>query len=394
MAAKIPRNFRLLEELEKGEKGLGAEACSYGLADGEDMMMSNWNGTILGPPHSVHENRIYSVQIHCGPDYPDNPPTIQFISRVNIPCVDQRTGKVDPAKLPCLAQWKREYTMETILLEIRRRVFRLLFTSKSLALYRALLRLCGRLPGAVPELQASKSLIQQKFHKYKNLQSPSQTANALKAGYEALDLLHSASQGNEHDRHRIATLVLESQSIKKQTAEFQKALASTVQPKPLSKKELKKEELRRFQEMTARRHPDATPILSRPRPVVNGRRRIPVLVSARGIPFLRIKKPQPKNLSGVIRTKLDKRWHRIERREMLGVELLFAKDEDDWDQLTLGRPETETWAGEINKALTQVSTQLKESDLKNKELAEAMWQVVLAERKLAAEEETQSSTQR
>lgn len=28
-----------------------SEACSYGLADGDDMMMSNWNGTILGPPH-------------------------------------------------------------------------------------------------------------------------------------------------------------------------------------------------------------------------------------------------------------------------------------------------------------------------------------------------------
>jgi hypothetical protein len=27
------------------------EACSYGLDDGDDLLMTNWNGTILGPPH-------------------------------------------------------------------------------------------------------------------------------------------------------------------------------------------------------------------------------------------------------------------------------------------------------------------------------------------------------
>lgn len=171
MGAKVPRNFRLLEELEKGEKGLGAgkikitpkkkhpslyaeaefrrrtntdywscgaEACSYGLDEGDDLLMTNWNGTILGPPHvrcppslppslevdekwvmgvmgvmgvlgyrvwgneaddqeqnqSVHENRIYSLKIHCGPSYPDAPPEVTFISKVNLPCVDPRSGKV------------------------------------------------------------------------------------------------------------------------------------------------------------------------------------------------------------------------------------------------------------------------------------------------------------
>jgi hypothetical protein len=75
-------------------------------------MMTNWNGTILGPPHvslvesswpwhallmdiqSAHENRIYSLNIHCGDTYPDTPPTVQFVSKINLPCVDQRTGKV------------------------------------------------------------------------------------------------------------------------------------------------------------------------------------------------------------------------------------------------------------------------------------------------------------
>ena len=37
--------------------------------------------------------------------------------------------QVDPSKLPCLAQWKRDYNMETVLLEIRRSGF---FTNSAL----------------------------------------------------------------------------------------------------------------------------------------------------------------------------------------------------------------------------------------------------------------------
>ncbi|CAG8576956.1 33973_t:CDS:2 [Gigaspora margarita] len=118
--AKVPRNFRLLEELEKGEKGIGDGTCSYGLSNGDDIYMSDWNGTIIGPGHTVHENRIYSLKLHCDENYPDSPPTVHFLSRINLPCVNQQTGKVEPSKLNCLASWKRNYTLETVLTELRR----------------------------------------------------------------------------------------------------------------------------------------------------------------------------------------------------------------------------------------------------------------------------------
>jgi ubiquitin-conjugating enzyme E2 variant len=45
----VPRNFKLLEELEKSEKGLGDMAISFGLVDQGDTFLSEWNGGILGP---------------------------------------------------------------------------------------------------------------------------------------------------------------------------------------------------------------------------------------------------------------------------------------------------------------------------------------------------------
>jgi ubiquitin-protein ligase len=100
--------------------------------------MTHWNGTIIGPGHvrrlahwrrskltpeqTVHENRIYSLSIECGEDYPDRPPTIRFISRVNVPFVNQTSGEVDPLRLAVLAHWNRNNTLETILVEMRKYV--------------------------------------------------------------------------------------------------------------------------------------------------------------------------------------------------------------------------------------------------------------------------------
>jgi ubiquitin-conjugating enzyme E2 variant len=63
----VPRTFKLYEELEKGEKGtLSDQNVSYGLTNGDDKTFTNWNGTIVGPPNTKMDNRIYFLEIVCG----------------------------------------------------------------------------------------------------------------------------------------------------------------------------------------------------------------------------------------------------------------------------------------------------------------------------------------
>ena len=106
----VPRTFRLLAESEKEGNGL----VTYGLKDPNDNSFTFWNGSIL-----LDDGRFYELFLECDNDYPQKPPKVKFITKVNMPFVDQKTGFVKPNSLNILKTWSRQCTLESYLTAIR-----------------------------------------------------------------------------------------------------------------------------------------------------------------------------------------------------------------------------------------------------------------------------------
>ncbi|KAK2194718.1 bifunctional DnaJ domain/Ubiquitin-conjugating enzyme-RWD-like/Ubiquitin-conjugating enzyme E2/Chaperone J-domain superfamily [Babesia duncani] len=116
---KVPRSFKLLDELERGQKGSVADGVSFGLERADDNSLSMWSCTILGYPGTNFENRIYCLSVYCDESYPERPPKIRFLTKIMLPGVDN-IGNVLPEYFPVLKYWKSSNSIETILVDIRR----------------------------------------------------------------------------------------------------------------------------------------------------------------------------------------------------------------------------------------------------------------------------------
>ena len=110
------RKFRLIEELEVAEKSkIGDPNISYGLEDPEDRSLTRWNAMINGPYPTNFDGRLYTLKIVTGPNYPLQPPLVQFETKVNLPSVNQSNGTIEPSKFPLIGKWDSKTNLADIL---------------------------------------------------------------------------------------------------------------------------------------------------------------------------------------------------------------------------------------------------------------------------------------
>ncbi|KAK4236191.1 ubiquitin-conjugating enzyme [Achaetomium macrosporum] len=423
-AAQVPRNFKLLAELEKGEKGMGAGACSYGLEDPEDIYMTHWRGTIWGPPHGNHENRIYELKMECGPNYPKEPPEIHFVSQINLPGVSPVDGKVDKNYVAILRDWSRiaaelaknprpkedPLSLEAALIAIRK------FMDENKKLpqppegSKSLIRQGMRVPLPDDLSTASplgprnpiKTLIRNGFRRNKRDTSPRLVVSALKNGYRYLTLLSRASDQSTPEHSSVLAFLRENQARilairEKAAAEAAKRISTApIEGRPTLIKKI-----------SADGEPPVYAVAGPPRRLSSfrsGVRKPPTLGATMGVPFLRFKKPQPRFLERVLRQKSQRKEKRIAKILEMQAEVMDdAVAEDQWEELVAEmlarknrrgkkakkgeREDKSTYKQTLCDAVLSLSqiAERERQDLVAR--ANAMWQIVLAEQDMALKEE-------
>mmetsp|Transcript_5532 Transcript_5532/g.14369 ORF Transcript_5532/g.14369 Transcript_5532/m.14369 type:complete len:122 (+) Transcript_5532:109-474(+) len=114
---EVPRSFRLLEELERAEKGQVDGTISYGLEREDDVDLVHWVASVMDRNGDLH-----SMTLECGPDYPSAPPTVFFAQRIDNKAV-LPNGQVNRNAFWMLKDWNSSYSIEKLLKAIRDSMF-------------------------------------------------------------------------------------------------------------------------------------------------------------------------------------------------------------------------------------------------------------------------------
>lgn len=121
-----------------------------------------------------------------------------------------------------------------------------------------------------------------------------------------------------------------------------------------------------------------------------------MLCSANGIPFLRIKKPQPPSLSRILRQKIAWRQTSFDRRILIGNYWMpLARQEDEWDEILRtslgiddgkGNAKETKWVDVLIQADFENARQYDRALARDREIAKKMLRIVDQETALALAE--------
>ncbi|KFY48285.1 hypothetical protein V495_01474 [Pseudogymnoascus sp. VKM F-4514 (FW-929)] len=242
-----------------------------------------------------------------------------------------------------------------------------------IALYRALLSKCRLIDippsfhrGEVPPI---KYIIRRQFRRNAHVTSAPLLVAALRVGYEAEELLYTASTGDGAAHSKILEL-LRGVQAEGDAARAEKALNPPLPPPPVRLPEP---------------YPGHVPVLEKrplPKSQLTGRRHVPFLVSANKIPFLRIKKPQNEFLSRIIRDKIKLRQRRMDAIEKMDGQLDMASWEQEWDD-HLGMADERHWGTTTHVERKLVENKMEASANENAAVAKKMLAIVDEEQRLA-----------
>ncbi|KAI4171045.1 MAG: hypothetical protein LQ343_004582 [Gyalolechia ehrenbergii] len=159
----------------------------------------------------------------------------------------------------------------------------------------------------------------------------------------------------------------------------------------------------RHQPCDARRrwpHPGAKLVLDGlPSPPPGKLRRVPTLVNASHIPFLRFKKPQSPFLSYMIRKKNVEREKRVDKLQALEKFLIFAEDEDQWDMILrehhrISGDKKVSWASAVRVSHMSVKQVHQANTLKRLRIAQRMFNILQEQKRLAERERLERRNRR